>query len=344
MNEQTTGDDEDVLSADRLIGMCDFVTPIAIRVAATLRLPDLVSAESTPIGELVAKSGADPDALLALMRFLATKGVFTEPSPGVFGLAEAARLLTGDHPSRLRDTLDLDGAGGRFDLSYTGLLSTVRTGEAAYPRVFGRSLWDDMAADPYLAASFDGLMTTMAAYWAPDVVTGHDWDDVRHVVDVGGGAGDLLIELLTARPGLRGTLVELPATAGKAADALARAGVADRCAIQAGSFFTSVPPGADAYVLAHVLHNWPDRQAGEILRRCAEAAGPRGRVLVVDRVAGDESVSYPDAAVNLHMLVVFGSKERTLAQFTGLAAAAGLRIDGVRHTPSGSALLTCLPA
>ncbi|MEV6987197.1 methyltransferase [Sphaerisporangium sp. NPDC051017] len=345
MNAETaTGEDTGPQDMERLIGLCDVVSPLAIRVAATLRLPDLVSSGCAAIGDLAAKSGTNPDALLSLMRFLTGKGIFTEPTAGTFGLTAAAHILTSDHPARLRGSLDLNGAGGRFDLSYTGLLETVRTGEAAYPKVFGRSLWEDMAADPYLASSFDGLMTTMAAFWAPDIVTGHDWEGVTRVVDVGGGSGDLLIELLTARPGLRGTLVELPATAEKGREALARAGVGDRAEVVTGSFFTSVPQGGDVYVLAHVLHNWADSEALDILRRCAEAAGPRGRVLIVDRVAGDGTVDYPDAAVNLHMLVVFGSKERTISQFTDLVAASGMRIEAVRHTPSGSALLTCVPA
>ncbi|MDH2427098.1 methyltransferase [Sphaerisporangium sp. TRM90804] len=345
MDAETTGAGYgDSPGVDGLLAMCDLVSPLAIRVAATLRLPDLLGSGCTEIADLARKSGTEAGALLFLMRYLVGKGLFTEPAAGHFELTSTGRALTDDHPSRLRASLDLNGTGGRFDLAYTGLLDTIRTGRAAYPQVFGRSLWDDLAASPYLSSSFDSMMTTMAAHWAPDVVTRHRWDDVRHVADVGGGAGDLLIELLTAHPEMRGTLTELPATAAKARDALARAGLRDRCEVVAGSFFDSVPKGADVYVLAHVLHNWPDPEALEILRRCAEAAGPRGRLLIVDRLCGDGTVSYPDAAVNLHMLVVFGSKERTLAQFTELVQAAGLRIGTVEHTPSGSAHLSCLPA
>src|SRR4051812_41974806 len=123
--------------------MIDIFSPIALRVAATLRLTDHVKAGASTLEELAKAADADADALRRLLRFLTCRGVFAEPSPGRYALTDSAALLGSDHPSRLRDFLDLDTAGGRMDLAACGgLLHTVRTGQAGYSAVFGRSFWD----------------------------------------------------------------------------------------------------------------------------------------------------------------------------------------------------------
>src|SRR5262249_45030198 len=149
--------------------------------------------------------------------------------------------------------------------------------------------------------------------------------DTGHVIDVGGGAGRLLCALLQAHRALRGTLVELSGAAMRGRDALAAAGVADRGTGVEGSFFDPLPAGGGIYLLAQVIHDWPDADAVKILRRCAEAARPTGRVLLVERLVEAEP-SADHARMDLFMLVLFGSGERSLAEFTALANAAGLEI------------------
>lgn len=328
----------------RLTGLLDLVTPIAVRVAVTLRLPDLVAEGRTTAAKLAEASRADPHALAVLLRYLSTKDVFAEPSPGEFALTPLSEPLVAGHPSGLAGTLDLDAIGGRFDLAYSGLLGAVRTGTAGYPAVFGKGLWDDLAENPAVGASFDALMSVLAPFWVPEVVAARDWGADRHVVDVGGGTADLLTAVLRAHPGLRGTVVDLPPTAAKARQALAEAGLAERAEAVGGSFFDPLPPGGGVYVLAHVLHDWPDHEALRVLRRCAEAAGPTGRVVVVDRVVGGQPGDPAEAVANLHMLVMFGGRERTAAQFADLASAAGLRVTSTSRTSTGSAVLDCVPA
>ena len=114
-----------------------------------------------------------------------------------------------------------------------------------------------------------------------------DWGSLDHVVDVGGGNGSLLIAPLTAYPSLRGTVFDLPATADAARMHLADADLADRCEVVAGSFFEPLPAGAGGYVLTAIIHNWDDVSSRAILRRCAQAAGSRGRVFVIEKIGAD---------------------------------------------------------
>lgn len=312
--------------------MLEMLPPFAIRVAATLRLSDHLGDSPRSAAELAVATGADADALGRLLGYLCSLGLYRETAPDRFALTPAGRMLTGRAAGDLRQWLDLDGAGGRMDLALAGLLHAVRTGGAGYPAVFDRPFWDDLAADPARAASFDELMAAKSARVAPDLAA-LDWTGVRRLVDVGGGVGRTLGAILHAHPHLRGTLLDRPPVAERARRRLAEAGLVDRCDVVGGSFLAGVPAGGDAYLLFDILHNWDDETAREILGRCAAAAGPSGRVLVVEEVPADDDRN--GRAMDLKMLVLFGGRQRTAAGFAALAAKAGLPAPTVRRLPCG---------
>jgi SAM-dependent methyltransferase len=321
----------------------DMVFPWAIRVAATLRLADLIAAGFTGLDELAAQAGADPDALRRLLRYLACRGVFREEPDGRFALTRPARMLRERGPAGPRALLDLDGLGGRLDRSFAGLLDTVRTGRPAYAAVFGRPFWSDLAGHPELGAGFDAMMATQVAQVVPEVVGGYPWPATGHLVDVGGGTGTLLTALLGAHRGLRGTLVDLPGPAEAARQALADAGLAARCAVVPGSFFDPLPPGGDLYLLSVVIHDWNDADARLILRQCARAAAPAGRVLVIEGLADGDLESTVSTDLDLRMLVTMGGRERSLPDMLTLIESAGLAVAAIRRTGARS-LIECVPA
>jgi 2,7-dihydroxy-5-methyl-1-naphthoate 7-O-methyltransferase len=337
--------DEDLDSAAwrELQDRIDLMTPYAVRVAVTLGLPDLISGGATTPAALAAAARADAGALERLLRYLACRGLF-RAGPDGYGLTPLSRLLTAGHPLGMHGWLRLDGAAGRMDAAVPGLLDAVRTGAAAYPARHGHGLWDDLASDPALAADFDALMTAHSAWLAPAVAAAGDWRPGEHVVDVGGGTGTLLAAILRTDASLRGTIVDLPATIAAAAPLLAAQALDGRCELVAGSFFDPLPAGAGTYVLANILHDWPDDDALAILRRAAAAAGPRGRVLVVERPLDGPAGEREMTGMDLRMLVVFGSRERTAAQLESLARGAGLRVRATRPTDTGYTLFECVSA
>jgi O-methyltransferase len=217
----------------RLAPVTDLVTPMAVRVAATLRLADLMAAGAERVDELAQRTGTDADALGRLLRHLTCHGVFAEPAPGRFMLNETAELLRSDHPSGVRLWYDLEGFGGRMDLAFTELMHTVRTGQPAWERVFGAPFWEHLAADPGMAGSFDAVMAGSVRATA---ASHDDWSGVQHVVDVGGGTGTLVADVLQANPGLRATLVDLPDTVARGRRFLAELGLDGRCEFAGQSF------------------------------------------------------------------------------------------------------------
>lgn len=326
-------------SGAELWAMAQLSTPMAVRVAATLRVADHIAAGLRTARELAPVVRADPDALERLLSYLAVRGVFDRDEGGRFSLTGLGEALREDHPAGKRALLDIDGLG-RAELSFIRLLHSARTGQAAFPEQFGRTFWQDLAADPRRATAFDQWMAVNIERRLPDLVDGYDWASLGSIVDVGGGDGSLLIALLTRYRRLRGTLLDLAGAADAARQALDAAGLADRSTVVAGSFFDPLPAGADGYLLSWILHDWADEPARQILRRCAQAAGKRGRVIVAESIRPDGRS--PHTGMDLRMLAFFGGKERGVAELGALAADAGLRVRQVRR--AGSLVLLELSA
>jgi SAM-dependent methyltransferase len=316
--------------------LADLSTPWCVHVAATLRVAEHLSDGPVAIGELARKCGADADSLARVLRQLIERGMFAEPELGSFALNDAARELL---DPGMRVALDLEGFGGKMAHAWPTLLSAVRTGQCAYPEAFGRTFWQELDRDPAIGAQFDTAMGP--GHGAPDpevLVKPADWESVRTVVDVGGGTGWLLSAVLKARPHVRGILVDLPRPIAESKRVFDEAGVADRATVVAQSFFDPLPAGADVYMMKNVLADWADEEALALLKRCAEAARPNGRLVVLGGVTEADRPS-PE----LLMLVLVGGKSRTIAEFRELARAAGLAVAATGHQPSGRLIVECRP-
>jgi 2,7-dihydroxy-5-methyl-1-naphthoate 7-O-methyltransferase len=156
---------------------------------------------------------------------------------------------------------------------------------------------------------------------SPDFQITGGWDPVRTVVDVGGGTGAMLAQILRIHPTIHGTLVDLPRTIARSAAIFQAAGVAERVTTVGQSFFEPLPAGADIYLLRGILNNWPDQKATAILKCCAAAARPSGRVVVLKGIVPDETPT--DLAIEM---VLLGGKQRSVAAFRKLAREAGLEL------------------
>jgi SAM-dependent methyltransferase len=302
-----------------LWSMADLCTPWCIHVVATLRVAEQIKAGKGDISEIARAVGCDAWVLHRVLQHLVTKGVFEEPQEGRFRLNEMARGLL--DPS-LRIGLDLESFGGRMAHVWSTMLQYTRTGKPAYREVFGRPFWEDLAAHPSIAADFDALIGVVG-HGRPDphfdIVGG--WDDVRSVVDVGGGTGGMIAEILRVRPHLRGILVDQSATVVRARETFREAGVTDRVSTVGQSFFDPLPPGADLYLLRGIINDWDDPEAVAILRRCAEAAGKRGRIVVLKGVEPDGT----KRPLTVEMILA-GGKHRWVSEFRELARQAGLEV------------------
>lgn len=222
--------------------------------------------------------------------------------------------------------------------AYEPILEAVRTGRTGAEIAYGTRTLQRLAADPQRAARFDAAMSERTAAFAPSVAAAYDFAGMRVIADIGGGQGTLLAAILRRHEHLRGVLFERADAAERAARVLRAAGLAHRCEIVAGDFFSGVPDGADGYILANVLHDWDDGECVQILQACRRAMGTRGRVLVVERLIPDDPrEALPVLLSDLNMLLLTGGQERTNAEYGKLLAAAGLRSGQIRQvaTPYG---------
>jgi hypothetical protein len=240
--------------------------------------------------------------------------------------------------------------GPEFWRSWDELVASVRTGETGWERAHGMPLYQLYERLPEQSATFNAAMAQQTRAVAPAIIAAYDFSRFGTVVDVGGGDGTFLAELLHAHLDLHGVLFDLPAGLAGAAGTLTAAGVADRCQVVPGDFFASVPGGADAYAMKQILHNWDDERAIAVLRNCREAMAPTARLVVLERVL-PELVSVDDRQseallLDIQMLVVAGGRERTEQEFRSLLGAAGFTLTALTEPlpPHGYRVIEGTPA
>jgi hypothetical protein len=276
----------------------------ALAAVVDAGVPRALADGPRPVSEL----DGDPDTLHRLLRALASDGVFREAEPGVFEHTESSRLLLGPGWSEFAHLF-----GGVFFEAVTDL--DASTSAAPFPDRFGAGFWEWLAQHPDERASFDAAMAGERDR-AADRLAAFEWRGDEVVVDVGGGNGALLVELLQLRPGLRGIVLDLPETVRD------ESALGDRIEFAAGSFFDAVPEG-DAYLLSGILHDWPDADAARILRTIRAAAPKHARLLINESVIRPGNDADGAKWLDLLMLVLAGGRERDEEQWRGLLESAG---------------------
>lgn len=308
----------------------------AIHVASKLRIPDLLASGPKTIAELASKCGAHPPTLERLLRALASLEMFAPTPDGRFRNTPLTEVLRTDHPQSRRDgALFLPAPFLWRPLGE--LYESVRTGEPTFPVIFGQRFFEYLADHPEDASLFNSVMTQGIAAHA--VLAAYDFSRFERLVDVGGGQGALLRDILAATPSLQGVLFDLPQVVAGASEVL-KGDLGARSQIVGGNFFDSVPGGADAYLLKGVLHDWPDDDAVSILRNTRAAIRPDGTLLLIENIL--DSAARPAGLIDLLMLVI-GGRERTEADFRSLLDST--RFSLIRIIPTeASWLIECHPA
>jgi hypothetical protein len=289
----------------------------ALGIAADLSVADALADGPRSVAELSEENGADADTLHRILRALASDGVFAEDESGVFRNTEPSELLRSDNADRWREFAHLWGEAG---YSATGALDVHLT-DVPFARAYGTNFWSWLATKPEERSNFDRAMEGGQAERA-DKLGALEWREGETVVDIGGGTGRLLRDLLERRPELRGIVFDLP-EADRDETVLG-----DRIAFVSGSFFEQVP-ASDAYVLSKILHDWDDERATAILRTVRTAAPDEARLLVLDSVvpAGNDPAGVK--WLDLLMLVLQNGRERTESDWHALLEGAGFGIEQI---------------
>jgi ubiquinone/menaquinone biosynthesis C-methylase UbiE len=298
----------------------------ACYVTARLGIADLLAAGPRTAEDLAAATGAHAPALSRLLGALGSVDICRQRADGAFEMTRIGRTLQTAAPCSMRAwTLQWGGEAWRV---WANLLHSVMTGESARALVTGDTGFAHLERDPQAAQIFNQAMVDLTRLAAMDIAQAYDFAG-KQVMDVGGGYGELLAQILISQPSARGVLFDMPHAISKAREHLGGRHLESRCDFVAGDFFAGIPSGSDVYVLKTVIHDWADDQARAILRTCRSAMAPDARLLVIERLMPERLEPSAEnralARVDLHMLVALGAQERTQAQMQALLQAAGLK-------------------
>jgi len=297
--------------------------------ACELGVFDLLDQGKTDSGSIAAASGAAQGPVRRLLRALCALGLARQDGEDAFSLTlQGALLRTGGEGSLA--ALARTWAGSRYN-AWGKLGESVRTGE----RIPGHFL--SASPDPALGIAASKAQADRTRVVAAELARTYDFSGIERVLDVGGGHGTVLAAVLAAHPHLQGAVLELPHHEPQTRAFLAAEG-APRGNFIGGSFFDGVATGYDCLILKSILHDWPDEQCRTILRSCAAALGPDGRLLVIEQILPEIADTDPDLhsawRTDLTMLLSTGGLERTQAEFEALFAGAGLKLCNVSSNRS----------
>jgi hypothetical protein len=312
----------------------DMCRTLAVAAAARLGIADALATSSPQESAALAHAvGADVTALTRLLRTLVSLGLLAQLHPQTYALTSLGAVLRSDHPGSMRDLL-LAVTDPPHVQAWSKLHESVASGQPMVPALFGMPIFAYYAAHPDERAAFSRAMGNLSALAAQGTVHNYDFSHARHIVDVGGAHGDLVLHILHAHPHARGTVFDLPHVADAARQAITAQGYTGRCEALGGDFFQAVPPGGDVYILKLIVHDWPDPEVVRILHNCRAAMPQDGTLLVIEMVLPDDHHLSPAHWSDLNMLVMTGGQERTAREYGALLAQAGFRLT--RRIPTGS--------
>ncbi len=260
------------------------IVSAALQTAVKLDVADHLVIGARPVADLARATGAIENALYRVLRALATVGVFQETAPATFSLTPAAELLRSGRPG-LRDMTLWITSPFHFRV-YSNALHSVRTGTPAAEKTVGMPAFEYFARDQELSEVFNNAMTAFSAMVVPAVLDVYDFSGIGVLVDVAGGHGAVLTSILERYPGMRGVLMDVDHVIAGVRPKIDAMNLGGRCEAVVGDFFKEVPPGGDAYIMKHIIHDWDDDRASAILKNIhkALAGKSQGRVILIEAV------------------------------------------------------------
>ena len=305
-------------------------TSQAIYAAAKFGIADLLNDGPRSVDDLAEASSTNTDALYRLLRALASIGIFSESSRKEFSLTPLAEPLRSDVDGSKR-ALALMSGDKQFQ-AWGEIVYSIQTGNTAFDKVFGKPIFDYLSETPEKARIFDAAMTGIHGRETGDVLDAYDFSGIEVLADIGGGNGSNISSILKQYPSMNGVLFDLPHVVERAKERVEAAGVSDRCQLIGGNFFESVPSGADAYLMRHIIHDWDDEKALTILHNCHSAMPANSKLLVVESVIPSGNERFAGKFLDLVMLLIPGGKERTESEYRTLFNEAGFELSRIVPT------------
>ncbi len=303
----------------------------AIYAAARLGLAELLRDGPQPLGALAAGTGADERALARLLTALSTIGICSRSGEGGYALTEVGACLDGAGEHSVKAWVMFEAE--MLTKSWEGMLDSIVSGKTRAELQGVANSFELMAQSPANVVAFNAAMVDLTRLITPGILRSYDFSGISHLMDVGGGAGELLGAIALQNRKLRGTVFDLPRCAEAANAHLGEIGVSDRIAFVAGDFFKPIPAIADAIILKSVIHDWNDARSISVLRNCREALPGDGKLLLVERLMPEaptlDEEDRAHAMSDLNMLRGPGGLERTKSQYRNLLEQSGFGLNAI---------------
>ncbi len=276
------------------------------------------------------------------MRATACVGVLSEGPDGKFSQTPMSSVLRSNATPSLR-SLAIMGGREWHARGWSRLEYCVRTGKQALDDLYGAHIFEFLKQHPEEARIFNDTMTELSMIDSPAVADAYNFDGIHSIVDIAGGHGLLLATILERNPAFEGHALR---NAARSRGSRERAAQARDGPLHApsGDMFSSVPPGADAYIMKHIIHDWPDELCLKILKACRKSVNAGGKLLVVDNVIQPGNDFSPGKFLDLQMLIFPSGSERTEKQFRDLFAAAGWKLNRIIPTAAPDSIVEGVPA
>jgi ubiquinone/menaquinone biosynthesis C-methylase UbiE len=317
----------------------------AIHVVAALGVADLLADGPKSSDELANATGASAQPLRRVMRALAGFGVFSQDSAERFKLAPLGEFLRRDTTGSMHHAALFygDDVGPNVIQLF---LESVKKGESAVHRLAGgRDPFEWLQSDPERTKLFNSVMNSFSILHITGLMEAYDFSPAKKIVDVGGGHGKIISEILRQNPSMRGVLFDLPHAFEGGKKAIAQAGLVDRCEVISGDFFVSVPAGADSYILSRVIHDWDDQKTIAILKAVRRAIVSGGKLILLETLVRSDGATVYPLLSDLNMLLITGGSERTEEEYRLLYRAAGFELTKTVATksPTGTTVIEGKP-
>ena len=331
--------------AEQLFQMAlGFMSTVALGCMAELEIADKLKSGPRSVGELAAQAGVKEDALYRVMRALASAGIFEEGASRTFGLTPSAELLCRGVKGSMRNMVRWMATRMHFEL-FPEMMHSLKTGETVVEKVYNVSCFEYFEKDTDTSEIFNDAMTDFSAVVIPAALEAYDFSYLngKTLVDIAGGHGKVLTEILVKHPEIRGKLFDLDRVVSGATPKIEALGLTARCSTCSGDFFKEVPSG-DAYVMKNIIHDWDDAKATTILKNIHKASPGHARVILFEGVITAGNAPSLGKWIDLEMLLLPGGKERTEEEYRALFAGAGFRVTRIVETKSPLCVIEAVKA
>ncbi|XP_069748116.1 acetylserotonin O-methyltransferase-like [Narcine bancroftii] len=218
---------------------------------------------------------------------------------------------------------------------FSYLTDAIREGKNQYERAFGVSshqLFEALYRSEQEMLNFMQLMNSTWNMCGKDVVTAFDLSSFTDIFDLGGCTGAIAKECIAAYPQSRVTIYDLP----KVLEMARKHFVSQdekQILFHEGDFFKDPIPEADLYILARILHDWPQDKCVELLTKVNKVCKPGGGVLLIEALLNEDRKGPITAQLySLNMLVQTEGKEHTASEYAKLLETVGFKDLQVRRT------------